>query len=157
MRRVNQSGTPVNWHEARTGNVLFKREILAADAAPFRPEFRAGEDQDFFRRKIAEGRVFIWSSEAEVFETVPPARWKRAYMLRKALLRGATAGLQPECGLLNVGKSLIAIITYSVALPFALVVGHHHFMTLLVKMCDHLGKVLIKLGINPVHGEYVTE
>lgn len=156
-RRVNPTGMRVHWHEARTGNVLLRRQILLGDAAPFRPEFRAGEDQDFFRRKIDEGRVFIWSAEAEAFEVVPPARWKRKYLLRKALLRGATAGLQPGSKMKGIGKSLIAIPLYAIALPFAFVLGHHHFMTLLVKMCDHVGKLLIWVGINPIQEQYVID
>ena len=43
------------------------------------------------------------------------------------------------------------------ALPFALVLGHHRFMTLLVKLCDHLGRLLALLRINPVKEPYVTE
>jgi hypothetical protein len=30
-------------------------------------------------------------------------------------------------------------------------------MTLLVKMCDHLGKLLALVGINPIRGHYVSE
>jgi succinoglycan biosynthesis protein ExoM len=156
-RPVRPTGMRVEWHEARTGNVLLKRQILAGDSSPFRPQFRAGEDQDFFRRKIDEGYVFIWSAEAEAFEVVPPARWKRMYMLRKALLRGATAGLQPGNKAVGAAKSLIAVPLYALALPFALLLGHHHFMTLLVKLCDHLGKLLIWIGINPIREEYVTD
>ena len=155
-RRVNPTGMRVDWHEARTGNVLLKWQMLVGDEA-FRPEFRAGEDQDFFRRKIEEGRVFIWSAEAEAFEVVPPARWKRMYLLRKALLRGASAGLQPNCGAVSIAKSVVAIPFYALTLPFALLTGHHHFMTFLVKLCDHLGKLLILLGINPIREEYVSE
>jgi len=156
-RRVNPTGMRVDWHEARTGNVLLRRQILMGDGAPFRPEFRAGEDQDFFRRKIEEGRVFIWSAEAEAFEVVPPARWKRMYMVRKALLRGATAGIQPGCGAACIAKSVAAVPLYAIALPFALLLGQHRFMTVLVKLCDHLGKVLIVMGINPIREEYVTD
>lgn len=156
-RRVNPTGTRVDWHEARTGNVLLKRQMLIGDTAPFRPEFRAGEDQDFFRRKIEEGRVFIWSAEAKAFEVVPPARWKRMYLVRKALLRGATAGLQPNCGAVSIAKSVVAIPFYALTLPFALLAGHHHFMTFLVKLCDHSGKLLILIGVNPIHEEYVSE
>lgn len=156
-RRVNPTGMRVDWHEARTGNVLLKRQILIDDAAPFRPEFRAGEDQDFFRRKIDQGHVFVWSAEAEAYEVVPPARWKRMYLVRKALLRGATAGLQPTCGAVSIAKSAIAVPLYAVALPFALFLGQHRFMTLLVKLCDHLGKLLIKMGINPIREQYVTD
>lgn len=155
VRRVNPTGTNVSWGEARTGNVLIKRALVLGDSMPFRPEFRAGEDQDFFRRKIAEGRRFIWCAEAEAYETVPPARWGRKYLLRKALLRGATAGLHTNVK--GIVKSLLAIPLYTLALPFALLAGHQHFMSLLVKMCDHLGKLLIVVGINPVREEYVLD
>lgn len=155
VRRVNPTGTPVTWQEARTGNVLLKRHVIGDDPAPFRAEFRAGEDQDFFRRKIAEGYRFIWSGDANAFEVVPPARWKRIYLLKKALLRGATAGL--HCDLPGVVKSLIAVPLYGVLMPFSLLIGQHHFMTLLVKCCDHLGKLLILVGINPIREQYVTD
>ena len=92
-------------------------------------------------RKIDEGRKFIWCAEAEAFETVPPARWGKKYLLRKALLRGATAGLRTN--MIGVLKSVAALPIYALALPFAFVAGQQHFMTLLVKSCDHLGKLLI--------------
>jgi succinoglycan biosynthesis protein ExoM len=157
VRRVNPTGMRVDWQEARTGNVLLKRELVLGDPAPFRPEFRAGEDQDFFRRKIAEGRNFIWCAEAEAFETVPPVRWKRMYLLKKALLRGATAALQPNRGVANITKSVMAVPLYALALPFGLLIGQHHFMTLLVKLCDHLGKLLMLVGINPIREQYVSD
>ena len=156
-RRVNPTGSTVDWQEARTGNVLLKRQVIRPEEEPFRPEFRAGEDQDFFRRKIEQGHRFIWSSDALAYEVVPPARWKRTYMLRKALLRGATASLQPSCGALCIAKSLIAIPIYFLALPFACLLGHHRFMTLLVKLFDHLGKILALIGMNPVREQYVTD
>jgi glycosyltransferase involved in cell wall biosynthesis len=156
-RRVNPTGKLIHWKEARTGNALLRKRIIAGETAPFRPQFRAGEDQDFFRRKIEEGCVFIWSADALVFETIPPARWKRSYILRKAVLQGATAALQPNCGAVSVAKSIIAVPLYVVALPFALLIGHHHFMTLMVKICDHSGKLLMLMGIDPIHEEYVSE
>jgi glycosyltransferase involved in cell wall biosynthesis len=156
-RRVNQTGKLVDWREARTGNVLLKRRVFAGEEAPFRPEFRAGEDQDFFRRKTEEGRVFVWSADAVVFETIPPARWKRRYILRKALLQGATAALQPDCGVLSVVKSLIAVPLYVAILPFAFLCGQQYFVTLMVKICDHSGKLLMLIGVNPVREEYVSE
>jgi hypothetical protein len=64
-RRVNPTGMRVGWREARTGNVLLRKEVIGDDSTPFRPEFRTGEDQDFFRRKIEEGRTFIWCAQAE--------------------------------------------------------------------------------------------
>lgn len=155
VRRVNPTGMPVDWQEARTGNVLLKHELISGDPAPFCPEFRAGEDQEFFRRKLAEGRKFIWCADAVAFETVPAARWKRKYILRKALLRGATAGLRKNT--FGVVKSLVAIPLYTLALPFTLLVGQQFFMELLEKICHHLGKLLIIVGINPIHAEYVLD
>ena len=131
--------------------------MVAGEAAPFRPEFRAGEDQDFFRRKIEEGFVFIWSADAVVFETIPPARWKRTYILRKAALQGATAALQPNCGAFNITKSIIAVPLYVLILPFTFLLGQHVFMALMVKICDHSGKLLMLMGINPIREEYVSE
>lgn len=157
VRPIKSTGTVVDWREGRTGNVLLKRRVFEADTQPFRKEFRMGEDQDFFRRKIEKGYVFIWSADAVAYEVVPPKRWKRRYMIRKALLRGASARLQPTCGTMSILKSVIAVPAYATALPVAQLLGHHRFMTLLVKLCDHLGKLLAFVGLNPIKGSYVTE
>jgi glycosyltransferase involved in cell wall biosynthesis len=156
-RRVNPTGMRVDWREARTGNALVKRSLFLSDGEPFRPEFKSGEDRDFFRRKMEEGHAFVWSAEAEVFEVIPPARWTRGYYVKKALLQGAAAALRPDCGAKNILKSALAIPVYAAALPFALLAGQHHFMTLLVKLCDHAGKLLFKMHLNPIREEYVSD
>jgi succinoglycan biosynthesis protein ExoM len=142
--------------QTRTGNVLLKGHALRGTNSPFRPEFRSGEDVDFFRRAIEKGRVFIWCNEAVVYEAVPATRWKRMYLLRKALLRGASAALRPTVGVRDVAKSVIAVTIYGVALPFAALLGQHRFMGLLVRLCDHLGKLLALVGINPIAEPYIT-
>jgi predicted glycoside hydrolase/deacetylase ChbG (UPF0249 family)/glycosyltransferase involved in cell wall biosynthesis len=156
-RAVHPTGMQVEWQGARTGNALVKRDVFAGNEPPFNVEFAAGEDQDFFRRKIEEGRNFVWSSDAVVWEVLPPARWKRMYFLRKAMLHGSYAALQPDCDTKSVVKSLIAVPLYTLALPFALLAGQHRFMTLLVKLCDHAGKLLSLMRIRPIHDEYVSE
>ena len=156
-RPTHETGFVMPWGESRTGNLLLKSELFADGAPPFRPEFRAGEDQDFFRRMIVKGHVFIWCNEAVVFETVPPIRWNRTVMLKRALLRGATAVLHPTFGRTGITKSIIAVPLYAVALPFAFLLGQHKFMPLLVSLFDHLGKLLAILGINPIKEQYVTE
>jgi hypothetical protein len=95
---------------------------------------------DFFRRMIAVGFRFVWCDEAVAYEEVPPARWQRAEILRRAWQRGRCAALQPV-GARGVGKSLVAIFVYTAALPFALVMGQHRFMQLMVKLCDHAAKL----------------
>ena len=48
-RPEHETGFIISWREARTGNVLFRREILPATSPTIRtPEFpNGGEDQDF--------------------------------------------------------------------------------------------------------------
>jgi glycosyltransferase involved in cell wall biosynthesis len=97
------TGSVIDWTMGRTNNVLLKREVLAADAQPFRPEFRTGEDQDFFRRMIDKGFLFIWCDEAIAYEVVPPIRWKRTFMLRRALLQGTVSvSIRPSGGALSL-------------------------------------------------------
>ena len=156
-RPINPTGEIVDWREARTGNVLVRTRVFTPGEEPFRAEFRMGEDKDFFRRMIEKGHAFVWSADAVAYEVVPRTRWKRTYMLKRALLRGASARQQPTCGPMSIAKSSVAVLVYGVALPFALLLGQHRFMDLLSKLCDHLGKLLAFIGINPIKGQYVTE
>lgn len=155
-RPTHPTGFVLSYRNTRTGNVLFRRNILQPGVLPFRPQFRGGSDVDFFKLRMGEGHTFVWCNEAVVFETIPPARWKRRYLLRRALLRGISAAMRRE-GFLNILKSVIAVPLYTLGLPFALLLGHHRFMTLLVKTCDHLGKLLRLLGFNPIKDAYVTD
>jgi len=155
-RPTYPTGFVIDWSKGRTNNVLLKRRIVAASAQPFRPQFLTGEDQDFFRRMIEKGHVFVWCNEAVVYEVVPPIRWKRTFMLRRALLGGAVSVIGPTFGALAIAKSVIAVPAYTAALPFALVLGHHRFMILSVKLFDHLGKLLALIGIKPIRA-YVTD
>jgi glycosyltransferase involved in cell wall biosynthesis len=156
-RATYATGSKIEWRMGRTNNFLVKRELFGTEPQPFRSEFRSGEDQDFTRRMIEKGRAFIWCNEAVAYEVVPPVRWKRTFMLRRALLRGATTRVDPALGVGGIAKSVIAVPIYTVALPFALVLGHHRFMILLVKLFDHLGKLLAQVGIDPIKEPYVTE
>jgi len=155
-RPCYQTGFVLAHGQTRTGNVLIKEHALRDTDSPFRPEFRAGEDVDFFRRAIEKGRVFIWCNEAAVYEAVPPQRWKRMYLLRKALLRGACAALRPTTGVRDITASVVAIPIYGLALPFAALLGQHRSMDLLVRLCHHLGKLLALLGINPIAEPYIA-
>jgi glycosyltransferase involved in cell wall biosynthesis len=157
QRPTHPTGFVMNWRETRTGNVLVRKRILPDGEPPFRPEFRASEDQDFFRRMIEKGRVFIWCDEAVAYEVVPPNRWKRSYMLRKALLRGSATLLHPTFGIRDIAKSVIAVPAYTMALPFMLLLGQHRFMDLLVRLFDHLGKLLELLRLNPVRERQVID
>lgn len=156
-RPTYPTGLVIDWRKGRTGNVLFRRHVLLEYPQPFRPEFRNGEDQEFFHRAIERGHVFIWCDEAVAYESVPPLRWNRKFLLRRALLRGAMEPQTPGFGVRDVAKSFVAVAAYGVGLPFALMIGHDKFMRLLVRLCDHLGKLLAVIGINPIQEQYVTE
>jgi succinoglycan biosynthesis protein ExoM len=99
----------------------------------------------------------VWCEEALAYEVVPPIRWKRSFMLRRALLRGGAVPLHPTFGPTDILKSLVAVPAYTLALPFAFLLGQHRFMRLMISLCDHLGKLLACLGIRPIKVAYVTE
>jgi len=157
QRPTFPTGLVIDWAKGRTNNVLLKRRIIVDGTQPFRPEFRTGEDQDFFRRMIEEGHVFIWCNEAVVYEVVPRMRWKRTFMIRRALLQGTASVLHPSFGASQVAKSLLAVPTYAAALFVTIFLGHHRFMALVVKLCDHIGRILAVLGINAIREPYVTD
>jgi succinoglycan biosynthesis protein ExoM len=156
-RPVHPTGMVLHWKQCRTGNVLLKKELFAGDAQPFRPECLSGEDQDFFRRKIEQGRTFLWCHEAPAYEVVPPVRWKRSFLVRRAMFRGIFAqrnhGLQP----LRVLQALISAPAYAVMLPVALALGQARFMTCLFKMSYHAGRLFALVGYNPIQGSYVVD
>jgi len=155
-RPTYPTGLVIDWPKGRTGNTLLRREVFAGESQPFNPEFRTAEDQDFFRRMIAKGYFFIWCDEAVAYETVPPIRWKRSLLLRRALLRGYTSLSHPTFATRDILTSAVAAPAYILFLPVALVMGHGKFMNILVRLCDHLGKLLGVIGINPVKEPYVT-
>lgn len=146
-RPTYAAGHIVTWTQARTGNVLLRKDILGVEA-PFRPEFdTAGEDVDFFRRMIEKGFVFVWCDDAIAYEVIPSTRCNRTYLLKRALLRGSNFSKHPTQRLQNATKSLIAVPCYAVALPFLALFGQHVFLKYLIKLLDHFSRVLSYLGL----------
>jgi succinoglycan biosynthesis protein ExoM len=145
------------WRRGRVNNILFRKEILASLKEPFNPEFRAGEDIDFVRRLMENGKRFMWCREAAVWEEVPKVRWKRGFMMRRSLLQGTSAANHPTCGAWDISKSMIAAPLYTLILLLALPAGQDKFMILIVKICYHLGKLLGAAGLNVIKDAYVLE
>ena len=156
-RATYPTGFKIDWPKGRTGNVLLKKLIFGGYDEPFREAFVTGEDQDFFRRMIERGYVFIWCDEAVAYEWVPPVRWKRSFMLKRALLRGKVSLRHPTTGAREIAKSVIAVPIYTVALPFTLLAGQHVFMKYLIKLFDHAGRLLAFVKLSPVSDTYVVE
>jgi glycosyltransferase involved in cell wall biosynthesis len=150
-RPTHKTGYKVDWDQARTGNVLFRRSILPGKDPAFRTEFdTAGEDVDFFRRMMSNGHTFIWCNEAVVHEVVPASRCTRSYLLRRALLRGSNFHKHPTHRLQNAARSLIAVPCYTLALPFLALGGQHLFLKYLIKLLDHGSRLLAYVGLSPV-------
>lgn len=141
----------MSWRDCRTGNVLFRRSIVADSKQPFDPIFRTGaEDIDFFRRMIGLGHVFRWCNEGVVYETVPKERCTRTYLLKRAMLRGRHSVKLPAGRMRLVARSLLAMPIYLAMLPFTLLLGQHIFMKYCIRFCDHAGRVLTVLSLNPI-------
>jgi glycosyltransferase involved in cell wall biosynthesis len=156
-RPIHPTGMTLNWKQCRTGNVLLKGTLLAGEAQPFKPECLSGEDQDFFRRKIEEGHRFIWCGGAPVSEVVPAVRWKRGFLVRRALFRGIFAqrnhGLQP----LRILQAVVSVPAYALMLPIALAFGQARFMICVFKLSYHTGRLFALFGFNPIRLPYVTD
>jgi succinoglycan biosynthesis protein ExoM len=156
-RPRHSTGFVIDWREGRTGNVLLKKLVFPSGESPFDPQFHRGGDVDFFRRMTEKGHVFTWCDEAIVYEVVPPTRWTRTFLIKRAFLRGTIALKRRPFRLRSIGKSVLAVPVYAFVLPFALVLGQHRFMNLLVRLCHHLGKLMPLVGLKPVKDEYVTD
>jgi succinoglycan biosynthesis protein ExoM len=154
-RPTHASGEILTWRFTRTGNALLKRALFDVPGMRFRPEFGSGgEDRDLFRRLIESGRRFAWCAEAPVYESIPPERLRRGFMLRRALLRGKTPYNHSARAYL---RSVVAIPAYTIALPFLLLSGQHLFMRCLVSYFDHVGRILALLGADVIKDKYVIK
>ena len=150
-RPTHSTGYKVNWNEARTGNVVFRKSILSAVDVPFKPEFGlGGEDVDFFRRMAEKGCTFIWCNEAVVYEVVPPSRCRLSYLLNRALLRGSNFCNHPTHRFRNAAKSLFAVPCYALALPILALGGPQWFVRYLIKLFDHASRLLALIGLKLV-------
>lgn len=150
-RPTHATGDIITLSQARTGNVLFRKNMFVEVREVFRKEFgTGGEDVDFFRRMMNHGYRFIWCNEAVVHELVPATRCRRRYLLKRALLRGSNLSGQPKDQLINVAKSLIAVPIYAMVLPFLILFGHQYFFRFLIKLCDHGGRILALVKLNPI-------
>ena len=156
-RENHLSGFVLEWQNTRTGNALLKRDIFLKDNNWFNPEFGSGgEDRDFFRRKIVEGYIFSWCNEAPVYEVIPPERWKKSILFKRALLRGRMALNAANSRPISVFYSIAALGVYAICLPLLPILGQHILIKYIVKCCDHLGKVCAFCGIELIKEKYIS-
>lgn len=153
VRSSFQTGTVLsNSKYMRTGNVLFRKAILPDGELAFDPKLgrSGGEDADLFDRMLKKGYSFVWCDEARVLEHVPIERQKKSYLIKRAFIRGVTEADRQDFISLGTLKSVVAVILYTVSLPFMLATDRYIFMRYLIKDCDHLAKLLAHFGIKLV-------
>ena len=153
-RPVLRTGTLLNWNQTRTGNCFIKKEVFIKGNLFFDERFRTGgSDQDFFKRAMEAGYNFIAVEEAPVYEIVPPERWKKSYYLKRALVNGFNSQQYNKDKnsflrkILEPARSVIALISYTLAMPFFSIIGPHVAMKYLEKGAHHLSRVCALMGI----------
>lgn len=153
-RPIHETGTILDWHDTRTGNVLIRNKIFYEKENLFNPDFAIqGEDKDFFRRMTAKGYVFIWCNEAPVYETVPPERWKKSYFFKRAFIQGNASfkyygsSMNSKLKLKIIIKSILASFVYTFMLPLLSLFGNQYLIKYLVKDIYHLSLLLTMLGL----------
>jgi glycosyltransferase involved in cell wall biosynthesis len=152
------SGLVLHWSQTGTGNALIQRRVFDEVEGPFKRDFASGgEDIDFFRRAVSQGKVFVWCAEAVTYETVPVERTRVFFQLKRALLRGKASLATSFGNPFGILKSVAACGVYTMLLPVSLIIGRHLFLKYLVKNCDHLGKLLASVGIDLVKEKYVSK
>jgi succinoglycan biosynthesis protein ExoM len=155
------SGHYLSWWLAQTSNCLLRRSLFEDRNDWFQPKFGSGgEDRDFFKRMIAKGNVFVWCNEAPVSESVPPERWAKRTLLKRALLRGKMTYLARKHDMRDILISSALLLIYSLGLPLLLILfpvfGFETFMKYLIKSADHLGKLLALFRIDVVKERYIV-
>lgn len=153
-RPVIPTGTLLNWDQTRTGNVLLKRQVFDRHGLRFDVKWRtSGSDRAFFKEAMAKECKFIAVKEAPVYETVPPARCKKSYYLRRALVQGYNTHKNVSSAIHGLKRfalfaKLTAVAgTYALALPFSYCAGTHVFVKVLERGGHHLSPLSALLGI----------
>jgi len=158
IRQEHETGTTLEWQYTRTGNVFISSSVFSDKMNRFNSRFGSGgEDRIFFRELIEKGYKFSWCQEAQVYENIPPIRWNRSFMFRRALLRGQVSMVDPSDKFKKIGISIVAVIIYSLLLPFTFLFGQHYFMGFFIKLGDHLGRLFTAVGIPLIKEVYVTK
>jgi succinoglycan biosynthesis protein ExoM len=153
-RIFHATGTPVliDSH-ARTGNVLFRRQVFKDEKNLFEEQFgnTGGEDIEFFDKRIEEGYRFIWCAEAPVYEYVIPERCSLSFYLKKNIRFGGLTGEKMRKGTyplwINFIKSLCFVSIYTFFLPVFAIFGKHVFVRHMVKYLYHISRIFGTIGV----------
>ncbi len=153
-RRRFSTGTQLNVRDTRTGNVLLTRSLFHESENWFDPAYgrTGGEDVDFFRRQIANGRQFVFCNEAVAYETIPPERWHVAFHLKKYLRIGTLNGERLRkfraARIIGLLKTMVVIPVWLVVLLLLFPFGKHLWIRPALKLAYSLGCLAAACGIS---------
>jgi glycosyltransferase involved in cell wall biosynthesis len=153
-RRRHPTGTAISAKDARTGNVLLRRELFGVDERWFDPAFgrTGGEDTDFFARQFQRGARFVWCDEAVAWETIPPERWTSAFHLKRLWRAGTVDGEWMRDGRLPgrslVARNLLVLGVCAVAAAPSLVLPKHLRMRVAQKLAYAGGVLTAYFGMS---------
>lgn len=154
-RPAHRTGTLLQWDDTRTGNVLLKRSVFDKHKLKFDLNCKtSGSDKEFFREAMDIGYRFIAVEEAPVYEIVPPERQTKIYYLKRAMVQASNERKfrAPHLhGLSKVStplKSVMALLVYTVIVPFCLFIGNHAIMKYAEKITYHTSWLLAMVGID---------
>lgn len=141
-----------------SGNCLITRDVFERLADPsfdLRFNFLGGGDTDFFARCRALGLRFFWNAAAEIRETVPNARTRPAWLVRRGLRIGAinyhvqwkiARGIWSRT---KLAAKMALLVPAAFVRATALVVAGQSAMTVCHPIIVAFGSALASVGIEP--------
>ena len=149
-RANHPTGTILDWNMTRTGNALLSRKIFQENSFLFDQRYGqcGGEDKELFKLLMANGYLFIWCREAEVYEVIYPSRWKLSHYLYRAVLNGGDNGKWYCRGsLVYFTRSLISFTCYTGLLSVSIFMGKHYIYKYLIKAVFDFARIMGCFGI----------
>lgn len=145
------TGSTIDWRNAQTNNVAFRRTLLNSGNV-FSVYFAktGGEDSLFFAMAAAAGKKLVWCDDAVVTETVPLKRMTRRWALERSFNGGRTfVRLQ---AILVSPLAYVFYAVYGLLLSILLVplflltaaLGHSQHMKYASRLVGNLGKVVAR-------------
>jgi succinoglycan biosynthesis protein ExoM len=154
-RPVHRTGTLLTWDQTRTGNVLLKKDVFDKHQLCFDLKYKtSGSDKEFFREAMKLGCRFIAVEEAPVYEIVPHERQTKGYYLRRSVLQASNERryrapmLRGLSKILVPTKTTVALLVYTLVLPFSVLAGSHAVIRYLAKATYHLSWLVAMLGLD---------
>jgi cellulose synthase/poly-beta-1,6-N-acetylglucosamine synthase-like glycosyltransferase len=153
-RPVHRTGTVLDWHQTRTGNVLLKRQVFDENRLLFDESFTTGgSDREFFKQAMRCGCRFVAVEEAPVYEMVPPDRQTKTYWLRRALVNGFNSHRNSLGQVRGLARLVLpvrlagAVLLCGMAAPVCAVMGTHALVRCLERGGHHLSRLCAMFGI----------